>query len=189
MGSGRARIADAPAGHGIRLGEAVQDDGALARAWQAAEADVLAVGEPVVDLVGQQIEVVPIGSATSRSGRARDCIAPVGLAGEPNSRAFVRGVMAAATRSASSRKPSQRRSGTGTVTPPANSTQAHRRRSRVPARSPRRRVQQHAQRQIETFRNPDSDEALRLRIVVRIVPPGQLAQMRSPSDSRPLLDV
>ena len=67
---GRADPADPPARHRVRLGEATEHDGALPRAGQRAEAGVRAgVGEPVVDLVGDEVEVVLLGERHQRLER------------------------------------------------------------------------------------------------------------------------
>ena len=67
-GRGQDAPAQAPAGHGIRLGEAVEDDGALVHALDREDGDVLAVVDDArVDLVGQDHQVV-------RHGDGRDAL-------------------------------------------------------------------------------------------------------------------
>ncbi len=58
---GRGQVADAPAGHGVGLGEAVERDGALAQPRQRGGRQVLRprVDELGVDLVGDEDKVVP----------------------------------------------------------------------------------------------------------------------------------
>ena len=59
---GRADVTDAPTGHGIGFGEAVEQDRTFARARQRSQTGMLSdIGQPVVDLVGEKIEVVPVG--------------------------------------------------------------------------------------------------------------------------------
>ena len=59
---GQDAPAEAPAGHGVRLGEPVEDDGALLHALDREDGDVLAlVHDARVDLVGQHDQVVRHG--------------------------------------------------------------------------------------------------------------------------------
>ena len=53
------RPAETPAGHGVGLGEAVHDDGALLHAVDLCEADMAVgtVGQAVVDLIGEHHDV------------------------------------------------------------------------------------------------------------------------------------
>ena len=60
---GRGKVAHPPSGHRVRLGEAVDGDGAIAHATERAEADMLPPTEDqlLVDLVGDDQEVALFG--------------------------------------------------------------------------------------------------------------------------------
>jgi len=67
---GRGSPAQPPAGHGVRLAHPAQDDGALLHPRQGGEVDMLhAVDQPVVDLVGDDQQVMP-------GGDGRDLLQP-----------------------------------------------------------------------------------------------------------------
>ena len=116
-GSGHDRVAQPPAGHRVRLGEAVEHDRPLGHARQRGDRDVLGavVHDAAVDLVGEDPQVVRDRPARrSARGRSRVSTPPVGLAGELMTRSRVRGVISEASSSTSSRKSFAIRIGIGT---------------------------------------------------------------------------